>query len=59
MSSSMDAIYDDYQDYKSLCKRLGIEPLPMRNDDASAKDWYEHSNQLNDMNITVNLTSGK
>jgi hypothetical protein len=46
MSSSMGRIYDDYRDYKDLCKELDVEPLSMRNEERSAKDWYKHYEKL-------------
>jgi hypothetical protein len=51
MGSSMSAIYDDYGDYCSLCKTLGISPLPMRNSESSAREWYDHYESLQKQSI--------
>jgi len=40
MGSSISAIYDDYDDYKSLCDDLGIDTKSMYN------SFYEHQREI-------------
>lgn len=40
MSSSIKAIYDDYDQYLHLCDELGISPIDVRD------DFYTHAKQI-------------
>lgn len=46
MSSSMGRIYDDYNDYESICEKLGITPIGLRDNvsfyDEMKKIFKEH-----------------
>jgi hypothetical protein len=46
MGSSMSAIYDDYHHYVSICEKLQIEPLPMRDLEGSTAKWHTHYEEL-------------
>lgn len=47
MGSSMSAIYDDYHHYVSICEKLQIEPLPMRDGVTNgAEKWSAHYEEL-------------